>query len=316
MCLTVASLSTLVFKAMKKYLLKIVLFFGIVAVVDSEFGKTCEWLQLHAKGGQMKCITQAALVQESDIIIMGSSRANHHYVSSVLADSLGVSVYNAGVDGNGIVLASGLYAMMTSRYTPKVVIYDVEPAFDINVYSEDGNNTRYLGSLRPYFANEKVRDIITRVDPVERYKDISSMFRYNSKIFDLIKDQFVVGGFVEDGFVPVQGTMTKEPEIKTDGKPSQTDEMKLEFLDEFVAELSNSDTRLIVVASPKYGAVTSEVFEPVKEICNRYGVEFWDCYSAPEFQKLEYFKEQMHLNEAGAKYYSAILAQRLKNILN
>lgn len=301
---------------MKKYLLKIVLFFGIVAVVDFGFGKTCEWLQLHAKGGQMKSLTQTALVQEADVVIMGSSRANHHYVSSVLTDSLGMSVYNAGVDGNGIVLASGLYAMMTSRYTPKVIIYDVEPAFDINVYSEDGNNTRYLGSLRPYYANDKVKDIITRVDPVERYKDISSMFRYNSKIFDLLKDQFVVGGYVEDGFVPLQGTMTKEPEIKSKGESSQTDEMKLEFMEEFVAELSKSDIRLIVTASPKYGATTSGVFEPVKEICNKYGVEFWDYYCAPEFQKLEFFKEQMHLNEAGAKYYTAFLSQQLKNKLN
>ena len=301
---------------MTKYLLKIALFFGIVALVDFGFGKTCEWLLLHAKGGQMKSITQAALVQESDIIIMGSSRANHHYVPSVLTDSLGVSVYNAGVDGNGIVLASGLYAMMTNRYAPKVIIYDVEPAFDINVYSEDGNNTRYLGSLRPYFANDKIREIITRVDPVELYKNISSMFRYNSKVFDLVKDQFVVGGYVEDGFVPLQGAMTKEPEIKSKGEPSHTDPMKLEFFAEFVAELSKSDTRLIVTASPKYGAVTSEVFEPVKEICNKYGVEFWDYYCFPVFQKKELFKEQMHLNETGAKYYSAILAQQLKNNLN
>lgn len=297
---------------MKKYLLKIVLFFVIVAVVDFGFGKTCEWLQLHAKGGQMKCITQAALVQESDIIIMGSSRANHHYVSSVLADSLGMSVYNAGVDGNGIVLASGLYAMMKSRYTPQVVIYDVEPAFDINVYSEDGNNTRYIGGLRPYYANNNVREIIARIDPMERYKNISFMFRYNSKIFDLLRDLFVAGGYVEDGFVPLQGMMTKEPEIKSKGEPSHTDDMKLEFLEEFVADLSKSDIRLIVTASPKYGAVTSEVFEPVKEICDKYGVEFWDYYCSPKFQKKELFKEQMHLNEAGAKYYTAFLSQKLK----
>ena len=301
---------------MKKYLLKVMLFFGIVAVMDFGFGKTCEWLQLHAKGGQMKCITQAALVQESDIIIMGSSRANHHYVSSVLANSLGMSVYNAGVDGNGIVLASGLYAMMSSRYSPKLIIYDVEPAFDINVYSEDDNNTRYIGSLRPYFDNNKVRNIITRVDPVERYKNVSFMFRYNSKIFDLLKDQLVVGEYVEDGFVPLEGTMIKEPAIKSKGEPSATDKLKLEFFEEFVAMLSKSETRLIVIASPKYGAVTSEVFKPVKEICNKYGVEFLDFYYAPVFQKRDYFKEQMHLNEAGAKYFSVFLSLQLKNKLN
>ena len=34
-----------------------------------------------------------------DVLILGSSRAEHHYVSTILADSLGMNVYNAGIDG-------------------------------------------------------------------------------------------------------------------------------------------------------------------------------------------------------------------------
>lgn len=296
---------------MKKYLLHILLFFGIVAVVDFGFGYACVWLQIHAKGGRMKSVRQTALVQNADIVIMGSSRAHHHYVPSIIADSLGVSVYNAGVDGNGIVLALGLYELMTERYTPKLIIYDVEPAFDIYVYAEDGNNTRYIGWLRPYLDNHEIKKIVCRVDPMERYKSISSMFRYNSKIVDLLKDQVVVAGYRNDGYVELRGEMKTEPNIVRKEKPGQLDTLKLNMLEEFVKRISASDTRLIMVASPQYGAISSDAFVPIKSICERYGIDFWDYYYFQEFQKKEFFNEPMHLNDKGARTFSEIVSQRI-----
>lgn len=300
---------------MKKYLLKIALFFGIVAAVDFGIGFACRWLESHAKGGMTRRINEISFVQKADVVIMGSSRAHHHYVSSILADSLGVNVYNAGVDGNGIVLAKGLYEMMAKRYAPKVILYDVEPAFDINVYAEDGNNTRYIGLLRPYCKDAQVKQIITRVDASEKYKDLPAMFRYNSKIIDLFKDFATLGDYTIDGFAPMYGEMKVEPEKRMEAEKSEIDTLKLSILEEFVAELSKSDTRLIMMASPKYGAISSEVFEPVKTICNNYGVEFWVFYCVPEFQRLDYFKEPMHLNETGARAFTNYLATRLQKEL-
>lgn len=283
-------------------------------MVDFGFGYACEWLLEHAKGGRMKSVRQTALIQKADIVIMGSSRAHHHYVPSILSDSLGVSVYNAGVDGNGIVLATGLYELMKERYEPTIIIYDVTPAFDINVYVEDGNNTRYIGWLRPYCDNDKVMRIINRVDPLERYKNISLMFRYNSRFVDLLKDQVVVAGFRTDGYVEMKGEMKKEPIINRNERPAILDTLKLNMMEEMVARLSSTqNTDLVVMASPKYGATNSDVFAPVKKICNNYGVAFWDYYCSSEFQRMEYFKEPMHLNEKGALAFTECLASRIKS---
>lgn len=301
---------------MKKYILHIVLFFGIVAVVDIGFGKMCNLLEDHAKGGLIKRIKQTAMIQDADVVIMGSSRAHHHYVPSVLSDSLGMTVYNAGVDGNGIVLAKGLYDMMAKRYSPKVIIYDVEPCFDINVYAEDGNNTRYIGSLRPYVSDSDVSDIINRIDPSERYKNLSAMFRYNSKIVDLVKDQVVVGDYTEDGFAPMYGEMKENPDITAKGLAAPIDTVKLEIMEEFIASVSNSNTRLIVVASPRYGAVSSEVFEPVRKLCAKYEVVLWDYYSDFTFQQKYLFKEPSHMNGSGAIEFSKAIANRLVSELN
>lgn len=296
---------------MKKFLLYILLFFGIVIVADFGFGYGCEWLQDHAKGGSMKSVRRAALEQNADIVVMGSSRAHHHYVCSVITDNTRLSSYNAGLDGNGIVTATGLYELMKERYTPKVVLYDVVPAFDINVYAEDGNNTRYIGWLRPYFYHPQVKNIICRIDSSEKLKNLSTMFRYNGKIFDLLKDQVVSNDYTKDGYAPLWGEMDKPPVVTVPENIIVLDTLKLNMVNEFIVRMSHSDTRLIMIASPRYGATSSDVFNPVKDMCRLYGIEFWDYYTEIEFQRMDYFKESMHLNNKGAVAFSERVAQRL-----
>ena len=300
---------------MKVFLQKIALFFVIVTVMDVVFGWACGWLQENAKGGRIKGVHQTAKEQVADIVVMGSSRAHHHYASSVISEMTGMSTHNAGVDGSGIVLVSGLYDLMVERYSPRVIIYDIEPAFDIYVYAEDGNNTRYIGWLRPYYMHPEVKEIICRVDPSERVKNFSAMFRYNGKIADLLKDQFVVGDFTFDGYAPLQGEMKTDPDVKKFEEVPILDTLKLHMMEDFIAMLCASDTRLIMTASPKFGAVSSDVFAPVMALCKQYGVEFWDYYAAEEFQKMEYFKESMHMNDKGARMFSECIAKRINDKL-
>lgn len=59
---------------------------------------------------------------DANILIFGSSRAAHHYVPSILSDSLDMSCYNCGMDGNGIIYGYGKLKTITARYYPKIVI--------------------------------------------------------------------------------------------------------------------------------------------------------------------------------------------------
>lgn len=296
---------------MKKYLLHIVLFFAIVAAVDFCFGQVCEVLSAHARGGIIKEVRRIAKEQEADVVVMGSSRAHHHYVPSVLTDTLGMTAHNAGVDGNGIVLATGLYHLMTERYQPKVIIYDMTTSFDIYEFADDGNDTRYLGFLRPYFADDEVKKIVTRIDPMERYKNYSAMFRYNSKIVDLFKDQVVVAGFRQDGYRPLYGELTEGRVIEPGVRPP-VDSLKYQMLEEFVARTKDQNIPLVVILSPFLGVTSSESFAPMREICDRYGIEFWDYYYDPQFQRPDYFKDGSHLNDKGATEFTKVVAERLK----
>ncbi len=97
---------------MKKYIVHILIFFTIVAVIDISVGLAGDYLVSHVKSGDAKRTNDLAMVDKHDVLILGSSRARHHYDTPFLSDTLGLDVYNAGYDGNGVVLAYGLLEMI------------------------------------------------------------------------------------------------------------------------------------------------------------------------------------------------------------
>lgn len=298
---------------MKKYLLYISLFFAVVVVIDFCFGKAMDYMSRHAKSGDTKARNALLFDNEYDILIMGSSRAHHHYDDKLLSDSLNLKVYNAGVDGNGVILADGLYSLLSQRYTPKLVIFDVEPAFDINVYKEDDNNKRYLSKLKPYFYEVCINEIFASYGWQEEVKNYSGLYRYNTDCFNVVKSFVSSASIPEYGFSPSKGAMKEEREIINEGN-AVVDSLKINYIKKFIIDVKSSGAALIMVASPKYGEKTSECFDIVKEICKENNVPFWDYYTDERFQKLEYFKEPMHLNEEGAKAFSEEIINRLKRL--
>ena len=63
---------------MKKFFLKVLLFFACVVAMDFVFGFGFSWLRSHAKGGSTANCEYIANKSKDDIIILGSSRATHH----------------------------------------------------------------------------------------------------------------------------------------------------------------------------------------------------------------------------------------------
>ena len=92
--------------------------------------------------------------------------------------------YNCGYDGNGIILNYGLYKMLSERYSPKVIIYEITSAFDLL----KGDNKRFLKVMRPFYDRTGIDSIFFNVDETERFKNISRMYRYNSFFTQVFRD--------------------------------------------------------------------------------------------------------------------------------
>lgn len=286
------------------------IFFAIVAIIDITVGYAGDYLVSHLKSGDVKRTNDLAMIDIHDVLILGSSRARHHYDTPFLSDTTGLDVYNAGYDGNGVILAYGLLEMILERYQPKLIIYDVEPSFDINVYAEDNNNKRYISRLKPYYRHKAIGNIIDDVSTEEWYKVHSGMMRYNMSILTMLTEGLRKSKEDFKGYSPMQGVYDREPELSV-GK-RELDSLKLEYVEKLILLAKSEQIPLIVVASPRYGMSSSSSLQPVMDICKLHNVEFCDYYAEGEFMNhKEWFKEPMHLNAKGATAFSERIVESI-----
>lgn len=296
---------------MKKYLIKIALFSVIIIIVDMAFGKVCDYLRDHTKGGFSGNIHYICEQCEEDIIMMGSSRMKHHYVPQVFEDSLGMSCYNAGIDGNGIITAYGFLEMILERYKPKMIFYDVN-GFDL--YSDD--NTKYLSTLKPYYYCADVPEIFSDVNTLEQMKMMSSLYRYNSSFLGLLGDNYHPLQQFDRGYWPLTTVMDYDPELPDTGIPHEIDSLKLQYVDRFIDLAYKHDVMLVFSVSPTYwGKYMKGEFAPIESICKSEGVPFVDFYFNDVIcSSKDYWADATHLNDKGAVCFSKKMCDSLKTV--
>lgn len=293
---------------MRKFILRTFLFFALVVIMDVAFGYVFIYLRSHAKSGLTEKCEYIANKSKDDIIILGSSRAVHHYVPQVIEDSLGLSCYNCGQEGNGVVLAYGRFKMLTSRYNPKLIIYEVTPDFD---YGNVDSNSKYLSYLRPYYdSNSEINNIISVFDDeLSSLKMKSKMYQNTAKILNNIRDLF---GSVDKhkGYVPIYGKMNPNNSKKQTIIDNYTvDSLKFSYMERLIVEAKSMDIPLLFIVSPRYN--DSDYFKgcgPAVELCNKYNVNFInfiDCETVSN--NIEYFQDNGHLNNNGAIAYTNLI---------
>lgn len=296
---------------MKKFIAKVIIFAITIVAIDFIIGKTCTMLIRHAVGGDTKRMTMIVDELKDDIIIFGSSRACRHYDPLILQDSISMTCYNAGLDGNGIIYNYGQYRLMKARYTPKVIIYDIYLSYDL---LED-DKPKYLYWLKRYYERPSIDSIFWAVDNTQRIKMMSQMYRYNGSFLQLVSD--CIHPMREDvkGYRPLDKTMAYEPIIKpTKKKEYKYDSLKLEYWQRFITDCKLSGTKLIFTMSPLYRAHPEDIepYQPIIDIAQKNGIPFIDHYTDTAYcTKRKYFKDTAHMNRLGATTFTKAIIKEL-----
>lgn len=305
------SLFTLISNFMKRFVIKIAIFFALVIVADVLCGFALGYFAQHAKGGFTQRDTYICDKLETDCLLMGSSRCVRHYNPQIITDSLGISCYNSGQMGNGIILNYGRLRMIDERKRPKVVIYDIFP--DVDFFIGDDNH-RYLTWLRQHYERNGVADIFESVDSTEKYKMVSQLYRYNSRIIELMTDYLhPITDARADGFSPLKGELDRT-KIKIGGvkeKKQVVDTIKMNYINKLIDELDGC--KLFFVLSPRWYGMDSVHFQPIINICQQRGIPFIDFANNPKYVHQDiYFKNGNHMNERGANEFTKDLIGYIK----
>ena len=300
---------------MKRYLTLIAVFFALVAVVDVCCGFGFDYLKSHAKGGETYKHYYIAEKCEADVLILGSSRAARHYVPSIIEDSLGLSCYNAGEPGCGIIPAYAYYKMVAERHKPKLVIYEVTPEYD---YFVADDYSKYLGSVKQYKSKEPVRELYSTFGSrYELWKSISNMYEYNSCIINYSLN-LIKTSKSNKGFEPLYGQLNPDLISKDDIKKEMSlDSLKCIYFEKLVKDITNNNVRLLIISSPDFyesDELKTNQYEYARYIADKYSVPFLDFSNDYRFiRNYEFFHDDCHLNLNGAEMFTKCIVTDLKN---
>ncbi len=297
---------------MKKFIVNVACFFVIVVVIDIIAGVVFPFLVANAKGGDNKRNNYICLETNEDILIFGSSRAIHHYHPGLISDSTGMTCYNCGQDGNGVILNYGRLLMINKRYAPKMIIYDVQNTFDLTA-GED--NHKYLAWLKAYYDHEGIEDIFASVDSTEKYKMMSNLYRYNSKCVQIVSDCIhPMQSLGIKGYRPLAGKMDTMKIVRKASKSVSVpkwDDMKIAYIHKFID--ATKDSKLVFVISPIWYGMDESQYEIIRTICREKNIPFYDFANNPKYvHHNEYFRDGSHMNSIGAEEFTKDLMRMMK----
>ena len=107
-------------KDMFRFLVSLLSVGAMLFILDRVGARVMWWVNQHThdvSGPKIRMMTDSV---DADFVMMGTSRCNSHYVPSILADSLRLTVYNGGVDASGCIFAHYfLLQQLLRHHSPK-----------------------------------------------------------------------------------------------------------------------------------------------------------------------------------------------------
>ena len=279
-------------------------------------GKTLNYFYFKQESGLQYRTTYSMEKTKADLLVFGSSRANHHYQPEVFEEELKISYYNVGRDGNFIFYHYAVLKSVLKRYKPKVIVLDfVEKEFEKKQESYDR-----LSSLLPYYnSHPEIREIVEIKSPFEKIKLISNIYPYNSALLTIAVGNTKANKKRKQdnkGYISLTNTFK---EFNTPNKKitsNELDTVKVNCFRSFLNDCISSGIKTIVVCSPYYNYSTQEDKSVLlaKEISVKKNISFYDFSKDTSFAEHAFlFADRIHLNETGAKKFSHEVANKILN---
>lgn len=283
-----------------------------VFAVDRIGGYLMHWVFTRSCDVATPKIRHIQTESDADVLFLGTSRCNVHFVPDIIEDSLGTSVYNEGVDGSSNIY-SHYFVLSTilSYHKPKMICLGVD-VFD---YIEEELPFETIGFFAPLIGESEAADSVFMEAGTYNAYQISHLYRYNSKALEMLSGMtFGIRAQQEKGYMqrpapavfPVLDTaMMADVKIDT---------LKVEYLGRFVQKCKTAGIPLVFIVSPKLTVCGSE-YVWLEEYCEHHEVPLLNYHSRGLFHdNPQNFYDKAHLWDKGARELSAIVAHDIKQL--
>lgn len=293
-------------KQLGKIFLSLFIILATVGVIDLLFGDITDKLLFSAPHTKF-----AYAINNSgnpDLVIFGSSRAENHYDTPFINDSLHINAFNLGEPGRGLTYHNASIAAYLQNHQPKVILLDLLPD-DLS-----GQINNRIKPLYPYIDKYNgVKKVAYNVDPFNRYILKSKLLRLNSEIFEHIKKirHTYIPATLGYTPLPVSSLYNDVIEKEYNSRDYQVDSIAKECLLDIIKECESHNVKLVVVYSPEF---TKRHYKmPITTICDSLNIKVIDDLNFRLNKPAnEYFYDNRHLNLIGAREYSRHVINQLK----
>jgi len=300
---------------MKKLIYSILFIVVTLFVVDRLGGALMWWVNQHTadvSGPKIKYLVNDV---SEDLVVMGTSRCNLHYVPSIISDTLSMKVYNGGIDASNNIFAH--YIMLNhilSHHRPSIIGLEIMTSDYIIQNDPFGTITFFA----PYIGLNEESDEIFRETGTYWYYKLSHLYRYNAKAVSNIAGLlYSRQDNADNGYIPNPRPVHFPDRLEHSKFQYSCDTLKIKYLRKFISKCKDNNILLFFTISPAYSIARSDEYGVLKRIADEYDIPVFDYHSPGLFHDHpEYFKDKAHLWDEGARLYSAIFAHDLKEYLN
>lgn len=293
---------------MKKIITTIIALLVMYFIADRIGGMAIRWAYNHsATDAKLKTIVEKT---EVEIVLMGSSKTEDHFVPQVFEDSLGMSTYNCGLVGcMNIFYQYALLNLVLERYTPKIVLLEIGNKSGID-------RPQRLAALAPYLGLSAQADSVFR--DFEQYNEyvLSHCYRYNLNFVNTIG--WVGKQIIDDpnkGFV--RQTVANYALKKDKFLDIEACEKALYYFKKYIERCKECGVFLVVYAPPYFADSDKDLYASYMSIMEGYNIPFWDYQTSSFYHgNPEYWHDELHMSGKGADVFSSKIAHDLKNLLN
>ena len=254
---------------------------------------------------------QALFSREADVLILGSSRANHSFDCSILEKELVLTCYNAGRDGMNIMYDGMIFFSYIERHVPKLVILDLTVPMLDNSWNET-----WRDMICFYGMSNPLDDIIDSLaSPIERLQLQSNIYRYNKTWEWLLKAQIGEEQSALDGYRPMPVHEDHPNKTQVAKGAFIADNGNIDMLNKIANSCRDKGIRLILTYSPSLTIEKGNFPQFMADYGKKHQIPVFSWNGDSHFiDKPEWFYDMTHLNEDGAKAFTEDFCQRLSYV--